>query len=148
MSENLFLVAHNADFDIGFLKYNAKQLGYSLENTYIDTLRLSKDLFPDFKKYKLGIIAENLGIKVEVAHRALDDVDTTVKVFNVMINMLKEKGAKKIEDIDLLEAGKADYKKLPTYHAIILAKDYVGLKNLYKLISYSHLDYFYKNRVY
>ena len=138
------LVAHNADFDIGFLKYNAKQLGYSLENTYIDTLRLSKDLFPDFKKYKLGIIAENLGIKVEVAHRALDDVDTTVKVFNVMINMLKEKGAKKIEDIDLLEAGKADYKKLPTYHAIILAKDYVGLKNLYKLISYSHLDYFYK----
>ncbi len=138
------LVAHNADFDIGFLKYNAKQLGYNLENTYIDTLRLSKDLFPDFKKYKLGIIAENLGIKVEVAHRALDDVDTTVKVFNVMINMLKEKGAKKIEDIDLLEAGKADYKKLPTYHAIILAKDYVGLKNLYKLISYSHLDYFYK----
>ena len=138
------LVAHNADFDIGFLKYNAKQLGYSLENTYIDTLRLSKDLFPDFKKYKLGIIADNLGIKVEVAHRALDDVDTTVKVFNVMINMLKEKGAKKIEDIDLLEAGKADYKKLPTYHAIILAKDYVGLKNLYKLISYSHLDYFYK----
>ena len=138
------LVAHNADFDIGFLKYNAKQLGYSLENTYIDTLRLSKDLFPDFKKYKLGIIAENLGIKVEVAHRALDDVDTTVKVFNVMINMLKEKGAKKIEDIDLLEAGNADYKKLPTYHAIILAKDYVGLKNLYKLISYSHLDYFYK----
>lgn len=138
------LVAHNADFDIGFLKYNAKQLGCSLENTYIDTLRLSKDLFPDFKKYKLGIIADNLGIKVEVAHRALDDVDTTVKVFNVMINMLKEKGAKKIEDIDLLEAGKADYKKLPTYHAIILAKDYVGLKNLYKLISYSHLDYFYK----
>ena len=138
------LVAHNADFDIGFLKYNAKQLGYSLENTYIDTLRLSKDLFPDFKKYKLGIIAENLGIKVEVAHRALDDVDTTVKVFNVMINMLKEKGAKKIEDIDLLEAGKADYKKLPTYHAIILAKDYVGLKNLYKLRSYPHLDYFYK----
>ena len=138
------LVAHNADFDIGFLKYNAKQLGYSLENTYIDTLRLSKYLFPDFKKYKLGIIAENLGIKVEVAHRALDDVDTTVKVFNIMINMLKEKGAKKIEDIDLLECGNADYKKLQTYHAIILAKDYVGLKNLYKLISYSHLDYFYK----
>lgn len=138
------LVAHNADFDIGFLKYNAKELGYTLDNTYIDTLRLSKDLFPDFKKYKLGIIAENLGIKVEVAHRALDDVDTTVKVFNVMINMLKEKGAKKIEDIDALENGKADFKKLQTYHAIILAKNYVGLRNLYKLISYSHLDYFYK----
>ncbi len=138
------LVAHNADFDIGFLKYNATQLGYTLNNTYLDTLRLAKELFPDYKKYKLGIIAENLGIKVEVAHRALDDVDTTVKVFNVMIDMLKEKGAKKIEDIDTICAGKTDFKRLPTYHAIILAKNYVGLKNLYKLISFSHLHYFYK----
>lgn len=138
------LVAHNADFDIGFLKYNAKQLGYELNNTYVDTLRLAKSLFPDFKKYKLGFIADKLGIVVEVAHRALDDVDTTVKVFNVMISMLKEKGAKNWDDVDSLEIGKADYKSLPTYHAIILAKDYVGLKNLYKLISYSHLDYFYK----
>ncbi len=138
------LVAHNADFDIGFLKYNAQELGLKLENTYIDTLRLAKSLFPDYKKYKLGKIAENLGIKVEVAHRALDDVDTTVKVFHVMIEKLKEKGVKKVEDIDKIEEGKADYKKLPSYHAIILATNYVGLKNLYKLVSLSHLDYFYK----
>lgn len=138
------LVAHNADFDIGFLKYNASQLGYELNNTYLDTLRLAKSLFPDFKKYKLGFIADKLGIVVEVAHRALDDVDTTVKVFNIMISMLKEKGAKTWDDVDSLEIGKADYKSLPTYHAIILAKDYVGLKNLYKLVSYSHLNYFYK----
>lgn len=138
------LVAHNADFDIGFLKYNAKELGLSLDNTYLDTLRLAKDLFPDYKKYKLGIIAENLGIKVEVAHRALDDVDTTVKVLKVMLDMLKEKGVKTIDDIDNLNIGKADYKKLPSYHAIILAKNYVGLKNLYKLVSLSHLHYFYK----
>ena len=142
------LVAHNADFDIGFLKYNATELGYKLENTYIDTLRLAKDLFPDYKKYKLGLIAEKLGIKVEVAHRALDDVDTTVKVFNVMLDMLKEKGAKKVDDIDKVAAdenfAKDAYKKLPAYHAIILAKNYVGLKNLYKLVSMSHLHYFYK----
>ena len=138
------IVAHNADFDVGFLKYNAEQLGYKLENTCIDTLRLAKDLFPDYKKYKLGIIAEKLGIKVDVAHRALDDVITLVKVYKVMLEMLKEKGAKTVEDIDKLEEGQADFKKLPTYHAIILAKNYVGLKNLYKLISYSHLDYFYK----
>ena len=138
------LVAHNADFDIGFLKYNAGELGLKLGNTYIDTLRLAKDLFPEYKKYKLGIIAENLGIKVEVAHRALDDVDTTVKVFNVMLNMLKEKGIITLDDIDIKLSGSADYKSLPTYHAIILAKDYVGLRNLYKLISLSHLHYFYK----
>ena len=142
------LVAHNADFDIGFLKHNAQELGYKLENTYLDTLRLAKDLFPDYKKYKLGLIAEKLGIKVEVAHRALDDVDTTVKVFRIMLDMLKEKGAKTVNDIDKVAAdenyAKDAYKKLPSYHAIILAKDYVGLKNLYKLVSLSHLHYFYK----
>lgn len=138
------LVAHNADFDIGFLKHNCAELGLKLGNTYLDTLRLAKDLFPEYKKYKLGLIAENLGIKVEVAHRALDDVDTTVKVFNVMLDMLKEKKAVTLDDIDTVLSGKADYKSLQTYHAIILAKDYVGLRNLYKLISLSHLDYFYK----
>jgi len=138
------LVAHNADFDIGFLKYNAKELGYELNNTYIDTLRLAKDLFPDYKKYKLGIIAENLGIKVEVAHRALDDVDTTVRVLRVMLEMLKERGVKTLDDIDTKNTSKTDFKKLPSYHAIILAKNYTGLKNLYKLVSYSHLSYFYK----
>ena len=131
------LVAHNADFDIGFLKYNAKQLGLSFENTYLDTLKLAKELFPDYKKYKLGI-------EVLVAHRALDDVDTTVKVFKVMLDMLKEKGAKKIEDISKVASDKVNFKKLRSFHAIILAKDYVGLRNLYKLISISHLDYFYK----
>ena len=142
------LVAHNAPFDMGFLKQNAKTLGYEFDYTYIDTLSLAKDLFPDYKKYKLGKIAENLGIKVEVAHRALDDVDTTVKVFNVMIDMLKKRGAKKVEDIDEVssteEAKKEEYKKLKTYHAIILAKNYVGLRNLYKLVSLSHLHYFYR----
>lgn len=136
------LVAHNADFDIGFLKHNAKELGYTLDNTYMDTLRLAKRLFPDFKKYKLGIIADKLGIVVEVAHRALDDVDTTVKVLNVMFNMLKEDGIKTLDDIDA--KSEVDFKKLPSYHAIILAKNYVGLKNLYKLVSLSHLHYFYK----
>ena len=142
------IVAHNANFDVGFLKQNAKVLGYDFNYTYLDTLSLAKDLFPDYKKYKLGKIAENLGIKVEVAHRALDDVDTTVKVFKVMVDMLKKKGASLVEDIDRVaaskEAKKEEYKKLKTYHAIILAKNYVGLKNLYKLVSLSHLHYFYR----
>ena len=146
--ENSVLVAHNAPFDIGFLKQNAKNLGYEFDYTYLDTLSLAKDLFPDYKKYKLGKIAENLGIKVEVAHRALDDVDTTVKVFNVMIEMLKKRGAVKLDDIDKLssteETRKEAYKKLKTFHAIILAKNYVGLRNLYKLVSLSHLHYFYR----
>ncbi|WP_392486892.1 DNA polymerase III subunit alpha [Haloimpatiens sp. FM7315] len=142
------LVAHNAEFDIGFLKQNAKVLGYDFDFTYLDTLTLAQELFPEFKTYKLGRIAKNLSIKVEVAHRALDDVDTTVKIFSVMLDKLKERGAKTLEDIDLYGTDeiskKEGYKKLKTYHAIIFAKNYVGLKNLYKLVSYSHLDYFYK----
>ncbi len=146
--KNAVLVAHNAGFDVGFLKQNAKVLGYEFDYTYLDTLSLAKDLFPEYKKYKLGKIADNLGIKVEVAHRALDDVDTTVKVFKVMLEMLNKRGAKKIEDIDTVsrteEARKEEYKKLKTYHAIILAKNYIGLRNLYKLVSFSHLHYFYR----
>ena len=148
LGKDCVIVAHNANFDVGFLKQNAKALGYEFDYTYLDTLSLAKDLFPDYKKYKLGKIAENLGIKVEVAHRALDDVDTTVKVFKVMLKMLEERGAKTIEDIDRVaadeQAKKEEYKKLKIYHAIILATNYVGLRNLYKLVSLSHVDYFYR----
>jgi DNA polymerase-3 subunit alpha (Gram-positive type) len=146
--EGSVLVAHNATFDIGFLKHNARVLGHDFDFTYVDTLSLAQELFPDYKTYKLGRIAKNLNIKVEVAHRALDDVDTTVKVFNIMLEKLKDRGAQTLEDIDVYGsdelAKKEEYKKLKTYHAIILAKNYEGLKNLYKLVSYSHLDYFYK----
>ena len=142
------LVAHNAEFDVGFLRHVAKELGYEFDFTYFDTLSLAYELFPEYKTYKLGRIAKNLGIKVDVAHRALDDVDTTVKVFKVMLDMLKERGVNTLEDIEIYAsdetAKKEAFKKLRTHHAIILAKDYVGLKNLYKLVSYSHLDYFYK----
>ena len=142
------LVAHNATFDIGFLKKVAKDLGYEFDYTYVDTLPLSRKLYPELKKHKLGKIAEHLKIKVEVAHRALDDVDTTVKILKEMMKTLKERGAKKVYDIALKcedEKAKAEeYKSLKSYHAIILAKNYVGLRNLYKLVSLSHLKYFYK----
>ncbi len=139
---NLKLVAHNADFDVGFLKYNAENLGLKMDNEYIDSLKLSRQLYPEFKKHKLGIIAEKLGIKVENAHRALDDVKTLVQVFIKMLEKVneeepKKRGKKKEEKKEL-------YKTLPSYHAIILVKNYKGLRNLYELISISHLNYFYK----
>ena len=136
------LVAHNADFDIGFMKYNCEELGLHFEETHIDTLRLAKAIFPEFTKYKLGIIAEKLNIVVEVAHRALDDVKTLVEVFKQMLLRAKDRDAKTIDDFD--NVFEMDFKKLPVYHIIIIAKNYVGLKNLYKLVSYSHLDYFYR----
>ena len=139
---DLKLVAHNADFDVGFLKYNAENLGLTMDNEYIDSLALSRQLFPEFKKHKLGILAEKFGIKVENAHRALDDVITLVKVFKKMLEKQEEepkkgRGKKKEEKKEL-------YKTLPSYHAIILVKNLKGLRNLYELISISHLNYFYK----
>ena len=126
------LVAHNASFDIGFLKNVAKNLGYKFDYTYVDTLPLARKLYPELKKHKLGKIAEHLKIKVEVAHRALDDVDTTVKILKEMMKTLKERGAKKVSDIALKcedEKAKAEeYKRLKPYHAIILAKIMLDLK--------------------
>ena len=138
------VVAHNANFDVGFIRHNAEQLGLKFDNTFIDTLALAKEIYPDFKKYKLGYIAEQLNIKVDVAHRALADVETLVAVFNVMLGALREKEITTLNDIDSKLAEDVNFKTLPTYHAVILASNKVGLKNLYKLISYSHVDYFYK----
>ena len=138
------IVAHNADFDVGFIKHNAEILGLEVPNPYIDTLALAKAMFPDFKKYKLGLIAEKLNIKVEVAHRALADVETLVAVFNVMLKNLREKEVTNLMEIDDKLSSDINFRNLPTYHAIILVKNKVGLKNLYKLVSYSHLNYFYK----
>lgn len=136
------LVAHNADFDTSFMRHNCEVLGLPFNYTYIDTLRLAKAIFPEYGRYNLGKIADNLGIKVDVAHRALDDVKTLVAVFNKMIERAQDRDAKTIDDFD--KVFETDFRKLPMYHMIILAQNYVGLKNLYKLVSYSHLDYFYK----
>ncbi len=146
--EGSVLVAHNAEFDMSHLKANAKRLGYKFDYTYVDTYAMARAVYPTFPKYKLGKIAEKLGIKVEVAHRALDDVDTTVKVLNKMMQEIKAKGIEKLDEIDRKLVSEdvkiRTWKKTPYYHAIILAKNYVGLRNLYKLVSYSHLNYFFK----
>ncbi|MBR3281448.1 MAG: PolC-type DNA polymerase III [Clostridia bacterium] len=138
------IVAHNATFDVGFIRENARRLGLEFNYPWIDTLALAKELFPDRKKFKLGLIAEDLGIQVDVAHRALADVDTLKKVFDVMLQRLDEKGITHFKDVDKALANDVSFKTLPTYHAIILVTNKIGLKNLYKLVTFAHLDYFYK----
>ena len=138
------LIAHNADFDIGFIRHNAEILNIDFKNDYIDTLNLSRQLFPKFTRHKLGSIAENLGIKVENAHRALDDVKTLVQIFEKMRERVMGVGSNDGPGGHGNPHLQDTYKSLPSYHAIILTKNQKGLKNLYKLISVSHLDYFYK----
>ena len=138
------IVAHNANFDIGFIRENARRLGLEFNYPWIDTLALAKELFPERKKFKLGLIAEDLGIEVDVAHRALADVDTLKKVFDVMLQKLDEKEIVYFKDVDKSLAKDVSFKTLPVYHAIVLVTNKIGLKNLYKLVSFAHLNYFYK----
>ena len=137
------LVAHNANFDVGFIKQNAKVMGEKVKNSYIDTLELCRKMFPELGRYKLNIVAKHLKIELENHHRAVHDSMATAKIFLHCINVLKEKGCKSIKDMQNAFDGEVNL-KASSYHAIILVKNKVGLKNLYKIVSQSHLKYFYK----
>lgn len=118
--------------------------GYEFSNMYIDTLRLAKQIFPELNRFKLGKIAEYLGIEVIVAHRALDDVKTLIYVFNEMLKRIEKENISTWKEFE--EKWKVDedaYKKYPMYNATILVTKQIGIKNLYKLISYSHVNHYY-----
>ena len=138
------LVAHNASFDVGFIKKNAERNNILISNTYIDTLEISRSLLPELKKHKLNIIAEHLGVSLEGHHRAVNDAEATAEIFIKFMHMLKEKEVHNVDDINIFVSRTVNYKKLDSYHAIILVKNYQGLRNLYDLVSLSHIDYFFK----
>ena len=118
--------------------------GYEFSNMYIDTLRLAKQIFPELNRFKLRKIAEYLGIEVIVAHRALDDVKTLIHVFNEMLKRIEKENISTWKEFE--EKWKIDedaYKKYPMYNATILVTKQIGIKNLYKLISYSHVNHYY-----
>jgi len=139
------LVAHNASFDTGFIIKNAKNLGLEREFTYIDTVGLSRIMLPNLSKYRLNNVAKALDVSLENHHRAVDDAGATAEIFVKLIEMLKEKGIDNINDIDKLGKMSAEaIRKLPSYHAILLAKNDTGRVNLYKMVSLSHIEYFNK----
>ena len=143
--QDAVLVAHNANFDTGFIRLNAeRKCGIEVKNTVLDTLELSRALLPELKKHKLDIICEQLGVSLEGHHRAVNDAEATAEVFLKFIDMLVEKEIYKVDDINVFSSQTVNYKKLKAYHAIILAKDYVCLRNLYELISLSHIDYYFR----
>ncbi|ABK61332.1 DNA polymerase III, alpha subunit, Gram-positive type [Clostridium novyi NT] len=143
-AEGTVLVAHNSNFDMSFIRKNCKDLNIECNYTVMDTIPLAKFLFPELKRYKLNTIAKHLGVSLENHHRAVDDAKATGDILVHCFKLLKEMNITYLDDLNNKFLGNIDVKKLPTYHLIILAKNQVGLKNLYKLISFSNLDYFYK----
>jgi DNA polymerase-3 subunit alpha (Gram-positive type) len=137
------LVAHNAGFDVGFIEQNCARLGRSRTFTSVDTVGLARVLLPTLSKYKLNIVAKALNISLENHHRAVDDAAATAEIYVKFIEMLKERGMTTLKEVNAFGDMNPDaIKKMPTYHAIILAKNEVGRVNLYTLVSLSHLKYF------
>ena len=139
------LVAHNASFDMSFIKENVQRQHLNREFTYVDTLGIARVLLPNQAKHTLDAVCKTLGISLENHHRAVDDAEATAQMFVKMIPMLKEQGAARLADVNAMgENSKEVVKRLPSYHAIILAQNNVGRENLYRLVSASHLDYYSK----
>lgn len=138
------VVAHNAVFDTSFIKKNCNDLNINFNNAVMDTIPLCKYLFPELKRYKLGTVAKHLNISLENHHRAVDDAKATGDILLECFRLLKDKDIYSLEKLNDEYIGNFDIKKAPTYHLIILAKNQTGIKNLYKLISFSHLEHFHR----
>ncbi len=137
------VVAHNASFDTGFVRMNAEELGLKFDNTVLDTMTLSHILLPELGKFTLDRVCKELKVVNAHHHRAIDDAEATAKVFFKLLDMLKERDVKTMDDLNVLGCTSPDaIKKDRTYHGIILAKNEIGRVNLYRLISESHLTYF------
>lgn len=138
------LVAHNAPFDTSFIAKACEDMGREYNYTSIDTVAISRAILTDIKNCKLDTVAKFLRLGDFNHHRATDDAEMLARIFiNLCQRLTDDYGITKTSDINTKIAG-GDFKKLPTYHQIILVKNKTGLKNLYRLISYSHLNYFYK----
>ncbi|MEG1311586.1 MAG: PolC-type DNA polymerase III, partial [Romboutsia sp.] len=138
------LVAHNAEFDMGFIIEKCRQQNIQFSNKSVDTLTLSRILLPDLKRHRLNVVAKALGITLLNHHRAIDDAQATALIFNKFLEMLIKQGATTLSEVnDVL--GKIDYKKLGTNHITLIVQNYTGLKNLYKIVSDAHINHFYRS---
>ena len=139
------LVAHNAKFDVGFMREKVKKyLNINYDISVLDTLELSKALIKDIKNHRLNTLTKKLGISLLNHHRAVGDANATAQLFIILLNKLSEREIFDISRLNELLKDDVDFVKQSSYHINILVKNYVGLKNLYNLVSDSHINNFYK----
>ena len=140
---NDVLVAHNADFDTGFIMQKCKEQGLEYKNKKVDTLMLARIMLPNLKRYKLDKVAKEVGVQLLNHHRAVDDAEATANIYIKFLEMLKKRGVEKLSDVNTV-LGKVDYTKLKTHHITLIAKNQTGIKNLYKIVSDAHVNHFYR----
>lgn len=138
------LVAHNAAFDTGFIKEAAQKHGFKYNFCCLDTLILARCMYPELPNFRLDTLTKHLHVILENHHRAVDDAKATADAFVKMLAELKEQGknilANLNNDFDVRSASK----KNKAFHIIILAKNQTGLRNIYEMVSESHLNYFFR----
>ena len=139
------LIAHNANFDVSFVRAAAEACGLPFSNDYLDTVALSRHLNPDLKRHKLDVLAEYYGLGDFDHHRACDDAEMLARIFFCMTDKMKTEGVQSFSDMITDMSEHADPLKLKTFHQILLVRNKAGLKNLYKLISAGYLQYYRRN---
>lgn len=140
--QNLPLIAHNASFDIGFIQETLRKKGDTRRLVFLDTLALCRAIVQKKGRYTLDAMAQYFGIPNAEHHRAVNDAGVLAVIWGKCLQILKEKGVASLDEIDKKLGENADISNLKTYHAVIFAKNLAGLKNLYKLVSLSHLKYY------
>ena len=137
------LVAHNADFDMGFMQQKCREQNIEFKNNSVDTLTLARTLLPHMKRFRLNLIAKELGVPLLNHHRAVDDAEATAQIFIKFLEMIQKRGGEKLSDVNEI-LGNIDYTKLTTNHITLIAKNQDGIKNLYKIVSDAHVNHFYR----
>ncbi|MCI7107949.1 MAG: PolC-type DNA polymerase III [Agathobacter sp.] len=141
--EGCVMVAHNADFDMSFIKMNCRRQGIACNPTIVDTVALARVLLSNLNRFKLDTVAKALGVSLDNHHRAVDDAGCTAEIFVKFVAMLKERGVLTLDEVNELgSASVENVQKMPTYHAIILATCDQGRTNLYRLVSLAHIKYY------
>ena len=139
------MVAHNADFDMSFIKKNCQRLDIPCAPTIVDTVALARVLLPNLNRFKLDTVAKALGVSLDNHHRAVDDAGCTAEIFVKFIAMLKDRGVSTLDEVNALGTSSVqNVQKMPTYHAIILATCDQGRTNLYRLVSLAHIKYYHR----
>ncbi len=142
-ADGRLLIAHNATFDTSFIRKVANLNGIDFENPYLDTVSLSRYINPELNRHKLNLLAEYYNLGDFDHHRATDDTKMLAAIFACMVEKLRKQGVYTVGEMLEAMSANSDPKKVKdVYHISILVKNKVGLKNLYKIISYSYLDYF------
>ena len=141
--EGCIMVAHNASFDMSFIRENCRRQGLADEFTVVDTLGMARSMFENLKNYKLDTVVEAVGGSLEHHHRAVDDAESTADIFVKLSARLKDRGVTDLDELNAMShMSESAIKKQRTFHCIILVQNETGRVNLYRLVSLSHLNYY------